>query len=57
MIYATPVLEQDVWHNTKGMVIDLGGVISDLLQFECAYVSKIGDLTTSVLLNRFVHWK
>lgn len=57
VIYATPVLEQDVWHNTKGMVIDLGGVISDPLQFECAYVSKIGDLTTSVLLNRFVHWK
>lgn len=40
-------------YNTRDLVIDLGNSVPHPDRFNCPYVNKIGQLTVSVLLNRF----
>lgn len=40
-------------YNTRDLVIDLGNSVSHPDRFNCPYVNRIGQLTVSVLLNRF----
>lgn len=54
VIYATPTLSQPVMSDTYDLVIDLDNAYPDPEQLCCPYVNKIGQLTTSILLNRFV---
>lgn len=54
VIYATPTITQDISYNTRDLVIDLGNSVSHPDRFNCPYVNRIGQLTTSILLNRFV---
>lgn len=54
VIYATPTITQDISYNTLSLVIDLGNSVPHPDRFSCLYVNRIGRLTTSILLNRFV---
>lgn len=54
VIYATPTITQDISHNTRCLVIDLGNSVPHPERLSCPYVNRIGQLTTSILLNRFV---
>lgn len=54
VIYATPKLDKVVACDTEELVIDLGGAVERPDWFYCDYLSGIGPLTVSVLLNRFV---
>lgn len=38
---------------TRDLVIDLGNSVPHPDRFNCPYVNRIGQLTVSVLLNRF----
>lgn len=40
-------------YNTRDLVIDLGNSVPLPNFFNCPYVNRIGQLTVSVLLNRF----
>lgn len=40
-------------YNTRDLVIDLGNSVPHPDRFNCPYVNRIGQLTVSVLLNRF----
>lgn len=54
VIYATPTITGVVPDNTHDLVIDLGNAYPHPDRLSCPYVNKIGQLTTSMLLNRFV---
>lgn len=54
VIYATPTITRDVSYNTHDLVIDLGNAVPHPERLSCPYVNKIGQLTTSILLHRFV---
>lgn len=54
VIYATPTLTRPVMSNTYDLVIDLGNAYPHPDRLCCPYVNKIGQLTTSILLHRFV---
>lgn len=54
VLFCTPKLDQDISYNTKSMVIDLGLAVSHPKYYTCEYVTKIGKLTISILLNRLV---
>ena len=53
IIYATPTITKDISYNTRDLVIDLGNSVPHPDRFNCPYVNRIGQLTVSVLLNRF----
>lgn len=53
VIYATPTITGAVPYNTHDLVIDLGNSVPHPDRFNCPYVNRIGQLTVSVLLNRF----
>lgn len=53
VIYATPTITGAVPYNTHDMVIDLGNAFPHPERLSCPYVNRIGQLTTSILLNRF----
>lgn len=53
VIYATPTITGAVPYNTHDLVIDLGNSVPHPDRFNCLYVNRIGQLTVSVLLNRF----
>lgn len=53
VIYATPIITKDISYNTHDLVIDLGNSVPHPDRFNCPYVNRIGQLTVSVLLNRF----
>lgn len=55
VIYATPKLDKLIAYDTESLVIDLGGAVEHPGWFNCDYVSGIGRLTVSVLINRLVH--
>lgn len=58
VIYATPTITGAVPYNTHDLVIDLGNAAPHPERFSCPYVNRIGQLTTSILLNRFVrNWR
>lgn len=57
VIYATPTLTRPVMSNTYDLVIDLGNAYPHPERLSCPYVSKIGQLTTSILLNRYMQKK
>lgn len=44
---------KDISYNTRDLVIDLGNSVPHPDRFNCPYVNRIGQLTVSVLLNRF----
>lgn len=44
---------KDISYNTRDLVIDLGNSVPHSDRFNCPYVNRIGQLTVSVLLNRF----
>ena len=54
VIYATPNVSQDISYNTAELVIDLGGAVPHPDRLSCEYINHIGQLTVSILLNRFV---
>lgn len=54
VIYATPTITQDISYSTRSLVIDLGNSVPHPDRLSCPYVNRIGQLTTSILLNRFV---
>ena len=54
VIYATPTITQEISYDTHDLVIDLGSSVPNPDRLSCPYVNKIGQLTVSVLLNRFV---
>lgn len=54
VIYATPNVAQDISYNTGELVIDLGNAVPHPDRLSCEYINRIGQLTVSVLLNRFV---
>ena len=54
VIYATPTISQDISYNTKALVIDLGNSVPHPDRLSCEYINRIGNLTTSIILNRFV---
>lgn len=54
VLLCTPMLEQDISYDTKSMVIDLGLAAPHPEWYSCDYVTKIGKLTISILLNRLV---
>lgn len=43
----------NISYNTRDLVIDLGNSVPHPDRFNCPYVNRIGQLTVSVLLNRF----
>ena len=53
VIYATPNVSQDISYNTAELVIDLGNAVPHPDRLSCEYINRIGQLTVSVLLNRF----
>ena len=53
VIYATPIITQDISYNTRDLVIDLGNSVPHPDRLNCPYVNRIGQLTVSILLNRF----
>ena len=53
VIYATPIITQDISYNTRDLVIDLGNSVPHPDRLNCPYVNRIGRLTVSILLNRF----
>lgn len=53
VIYATPTITKDISYNTRDLVIDLGNSVPHPDRLNCPYVNRIGQLTVSVLLNRF----
>ena len=53
VIYATPTITKDISYDTRDLVIDLGNSVPLPDWFNCPYVNRIGQLTVSVLLNRF----
>lgn len=53
VIYATPTITKDISYDTRDLVIDLGNSVPHPDRFNCPYVNRIGQLTVSVLLNRF----
>lgn len=55
VIYATPAFDEPIYYCTPGMVIDLGNVVPEPELFSCPYTNRIGKLTVSILLNRFVN--
>lgn len=54
VIYATPNVAQDISYNTVELVIDLGNAVPHPDRLSCEYINRIGQLTVSILLNRFV---
>lgn len=54
VIYATPNVAQDISYNTGELVIDLGNAVPHPDRLSCEYINRIGQLTVSILLNRFV---
>lgn len=54
VLLCVPKLDQDISYNTKAMVIDLGLAAPHPEQYSCDYVTRIGKLTISILLNRLV---
>lgn len=46
-------ITKDISYNTRDLVIDLGNSVPLPDFFNCPYVNRIGQLTVSVLLNRF----
>ena len=54
VIYATPAITRDISYNTRDLVIDLGNAVPHPDRLSCSYMNRIGQLTTSILLNRFV---
>lgn len=54
VVYATPHLTEDIAYDTKVAVVDLSGVVPNPEKFNCRYYNRIGKLTISILLNRFV---
>lgn len=54
VIYATPTITKEISYNTRDLVIDLGNAFPHPERLSCPYVNRIGQLTTSILLNRFV---
>lgn len=46
-------ITKDISYNTRDLVIDLGNSVPHPDRFNCPYVNRIGQLTVSVLLNRF----
>lgn len=54
VLLCTPKLDQDISYNTKSMVIDLGVAAPHPEWYTCDYVTRIGKLTVSILLNRLV---
>lgn len=54
VLLCTPKLDQDISYNTKSMVIDLGLAAPHPEWYTCDYVTRIGKLTVSILLNRLV---
>ena len=51
--HGTPTITKDISYNTRDLVIDLGNSVPHPDRFNCPYVNRIGQLTVSVLLNRF----
>lgn len=49
----TPIITQDISYNTRDLVIDLGNSVPHPDRLNCPYVNRIGQLTVSILLNRF----
>lgn len=54
VLLCVPKLDQDISYNTKAMVIDLGLAAPRPEQYSCDYVTMIGKLTISILLNRLI---
>ncbi len=56
VIYATPTLTQYPSFDTKELVIDIGNCLTekDRNLFECPVVNRIGKLTVSIVLHRFM---
>ena len=54
VIYATPTIKKEISYNTGELVIDLGNAVPHPDRLSCEYINHIGQLTVSVLLNRFV---
>lgn len=54
VIYATPQLTDEIAYDTHELVIDLGNAVPNPELFNCNYVNKIGDLTTSILMSRLI---
>lgn len=54
VIYATPELTDEIAYDTHELVIDLGNAVPHPELFDCAYVNKIGNLTTSILMSRLI---
>ena len=48
-----PIITQDISYNTRDLVIDLGNSVPHPDRLNCPYVNRIGQLTVSILLNRF----
>lgn len=53
VIYATPTIKKEISYNTGELVIDLGNAVPHPDRLSCEYINRIGQLTVSVLLNRF----
>jgi len=54
VIYATPQLTDEIAYDTHELVIDLGNAVPNPELFNCNYVNRIGDLTTSILMSRLI---
>ena len=54
VVYATPRLTQEIAHDTHELVIDLSDCVPYPKLLNCPYVNRIGTLTTSIILNRYV---
>lgn len=44
VIYATPIITQDISYNTRDLVIDLGNSVPHPDRLNCPYVNRIGQL-------------
>lgn len=54
VIYATPELTDEIAYDTHKLVVDLGNAVPHPELFDCPYVNRIGNLTTSILLTRLI---
>lgn len=54
VIYATPELTDEIAYDTHKLVVDLGNAVPNPELLDCAYVNRIGNLTTSILLARLI---
>lgn len=59
VIYATPQITQEISYNTRLAVIDLAGAVPHPDRLNCPYHDRVGKLTVSILINRFLsrHWE